>query len=170
MKSSLLEIQKELNRLAKKIFAPESMLPTLGHSIDGGHEYIDIDENGNVVYAAIERGKEYLRFYPKDMADLMFSIFRGVTASMASDYTRKNKIKGQDSRRIYFFEQERLMGILDETWKEEIFDEHVVILEKNPFDDFASERAIYYQKLISCGQTKGDEWLLACEKYPLPIK
>jgi len=67
-----------------------------------------------------------------------------------------------------FSEQERLLGILSNDWKLRKAKEHEQILTYHPFDDYASDRATYYQGIVKGGKNQGNEWLLACEKYPLP--
>lgn len=168
MKPTLGEIKILVDQLAAKIHAPEDSLPTYGYSIDGGHPHIEIDKNGQLYYVAIERRQETYRYMAISMDDLLYQIFKGVTAMMASKFGMNNKVKGQDSRRVWFPEQERLLGILNEEWQLKKHAQFEEILKKHPFDDHASERAIYFKELMSNGQIKGNEWEIACEKYPLP--
>jgi hypothetical protein len=166
MKTTLSEIQKLIDKLALQIQVPQYLLPTFEHTSEGS--YIEIDRSGLLYYFETERGKEILRYIAKDADDLLYKVFDGPTLMMASDYELKNRTKGQDSRRIMFSEQERLLGMLFDNWKSRKAKEHEQILTNHPFDDYASERATYYQAIVKGGQNQGDEWLLACEKYPLP--
>jgi hypothetical protein len=164
MKTTLSEIQKLIDKLALQIQVPQYLLPMYGNNLEGSH--VEIDKKGALYYFAIERGEETYRYLASDVDDLLYRIFEGATLMMASDYELKNRIKGQSFRRILFYEQERLLGVLDEKWRLRSIQNHEQILIKNPFDDNSSERATYYQQLIKSGQHLGSEWSLAYEKYP----
>jgi hypothetical protein len=169
MVPSLSEVKQLVDQLASKIQAPQFLLPTYGESLDNAHPYVEIDRSGLLFYLANERGQEVLRYIAKDIDDLLYNIFKDITFSMATKYELANRVKGQDFRRIYFAEQERLLGILNSDWQLKKHQEFEKTLTDNPFDDFASIRVDYYEELVAHGKNQGNEWLLACEKYPLPI-
>jgi hypothetical protein len=52
---SLREIKSEVDRFAKKIRAPESLLPTYGHTRDAARPHIEVDARG-YHYVIVERG------------------------------------------------------------------------------------------------------------------
>lgn len=166
MQTTLSEIQMLIEKLARQIQVPQYLLPKFEYTSDGN--YIEIDRSGSLYYFETERGKEYLRYIAKDLDDLLYKVFDGPTLMMASSYELKNRIKGQDFRRIMFAEQERLLSTLFDDWELKKAKEHEQILTHRPFDDCASDRVTYYQAIVKGGQHQGDEWLLACEKYPLP--
>jgi len=164
MKTILTEIQKLIDELAQQIQVPQYLLPMYGSTLEGTH--VELDRNGLLYYFATERGKENFRYLAKDVDDLLYKIFEGATLMMASSYELKNRIKGQDTRRVMFDEQKRLLRVLDQKWTERRITEVEQILIKHPFDDNASERVSYYQQLVKTAQHPGNEWLIASEKYP----
>jgi len=155
-------------QLALKIDAPEDILPTFGYTRDGGHAHIEINNGNRVYYVAIERGQEVYRFEPQSMDELLYKVFENAAWVIAGEYELKNRIAGQDFRRMLFKEQERLIGILNENWELELNKKHQAILIKHPFDDHGSERATYTAQLRASGETPNDAWDIACKKYPLP--
>jgi len=169
MVPSLLEVKKLVDELASKIQAPKYLLPSYGESLDNAHPYIDVERGGFFLYLAKERGQEVLRYVTKDIDDLLYKIFKDITFSIAIRYELANRVNEQDSRRIHFAERERLLGILSPDWQLRIHKEFEKTLTEHPFDDLASIRVDYCKELVEQGKNQGNEWLLACEKYPLPI-
>lgn len=165
MKTTLTEVQKLIDKLAEQIQIPQYLLPTYENNIVEG-THVELDRSGLLYYFATERGKENFRYLAKDVDDLLYKIFEGATLMMASNYELKHRVKGQDTRRIMFDEQRRLLGVLNEQWTVRRLREVELILAKHPFDDNASERVSYYQQLVKTGQHPGSEWLIASEKYP----
>lgn len=145
MVKSLADLEKIVNDLAAKIQAPASLLPTYGHSLDGAHPHVEMshgetdhrktDHSGTWHYVIVERGQELERKTTGDLDDLLYWIFASVTFSMAVKYEGKNRVTGQDFRRILFLKQEELLGILNENWRRREEEEHRQILIKHPFDD-----------------------------------
>jgi Txe/YoeB family toxin of Txe-Axe toxin-antitoxin module len=50
-------------------------------------------------------------------------------------YEGKNRVSGQDFRRIMFQKQEELLGQLNESWQRREEEEHRLVLAKHPFND-----------------------------------
>jgi len=169
MAPSLSEVKQLIDQLASKIQAPQFLLPTYGESLDNAHPYVEIDRSGLLFYLANERGQEVLRHIAKDIDDLLYNIFKDITFSMAVEYELANRVNGQDFRRICFAEQEQLLDTLNSDWQIRRHRELEKILTDHPFDDFASIRVDYYKELVEHEKNQGNEWLLVCKKYPLPI-
>ncbi len=110
------------------------MLPTYGYPIDMGRTDIEIDDNGQIYYFPNEMNRE--RYFLRDMDDLLYYVFNIVTWSMATKYELTKRVAGQDTRRIWFVEQERLLGILDEKWKLRKIKDHEQTLINYPFVDY----------------------------------
>jgi hypothetical protein len=138
MKTTLSEIQKMIETLAKQIDVPQYLLPTYNNTLEGSH--IEIDRKGSLYYFETERGQENLRYLAKDIDDLLYKVFKGATLMMAANYELKHRIKGQSTRRVMFAKQERMLGVLDEKWRLRCIQEHEQILIEHPFDDNLSER------------------------------
>jgi hypothetical protein len=163
MKPTLNEIEKLIKELAAQIQVPQYLLLS-DKFTEGTH--IEID-HGLLYYFHIERGQENFRYLAKDVDDLLYKVFASVTFSMALEYELKHRIRGQSFRRVMFQEQERLLGVLNEEWKLRRVQEVKQILIEHPFDDNVNERVTYHKQLVDSKQHEREEWLLACEKYPL---
>jgi len=87
MKTTLSEIQKSIEKLARQIQVPQYLLPTFEYNSDGS--YVEIDRSGLLYYFETERGKENLRYIAKDVNDLLYKVFDGPTLMMASSYEKK---------------------------------------------------------------------------------
>lgn len=114
---TLPEIQSEVELLAKKIDAPENLLPTYGYSRDGAYPHIEVSAK-LYHYVIVERGQERERMKTKDFNQLLFWIFKSITFSMACDFELKNRIEDQDFRIILFAKQKELLSILSTDWAE----------------------------------------------------
>ena len=133
MKPTLSEVKKLIDQLAQKINAPQGLLPTYGYPIDKGITNIEIDNNGQIYYFPNERDRD--RYFLRDIDDLLYYVFNGVTQTMAAKFELSKRITGQDTRRIWFVEQERLLGVINENWKLRKIKEHEQTLRNHPFDD-----------------------------------
>ena len=166
MMKTLADIRNIVNELAKKINAPNYLLPTFSFSIGDATPNIEVDNLGLYHYVISERGNEYERKITSDLNDLLYWIFSVVTFSMACDYELKNRIEDKDSRRIIFAKQVELLGLLRKDWEEKERKEHESILLNSPFDDLAGLRATYYGELRAKGLSESEINKLAYEKYP----
>lgn len=138
MKPTLDDIKNLVDWFAEKINASQHLLPTYGHSIDGAHPHIELDQNGQLYYVIVERGEELKRDFAVDMDDLLYRIFEGATFEMATLFEANHRIEREDFRRQMFAKQEELLGILSDKWRERKQKEHYWILRSHPFDDQAS--------------------------------
>jgi hypothetical protein len=168
MKPSLADIKSTIDALAGKINAPQHLLPTYSQSVDGAHPHIEIDKNGQLYLVIVERGQELRRDLAVDMNDLLYRVFVGVTLSLACDYEAGHRIANQDFRRLMFFKQEELLGILNAEWKLRMQKEHQWVLRGYPFDDNSDIRTEYSKRLTNNGIPASEAWTIACKKYPLP--
>lgn len=129
---SLIEVENEVNKIARKIDIYSPVLPTYGESLDFGHPHIEIDKNG-YHYVIVERGKELLRKTTMNLDELLFTIFENVTNEIAFSYELKNRNGSEDCRIIAFKKQEELMTLLNPIWGEKNRKAHEVVLQKYPF-------------------------------------
>ena len=131
---ALSEIKSEVDRLAKKIRAPESLLPTYGRTRDAAHPHIEVDERG-YHYVIVERGEELNRITTGDIDKLLYHVFEGVTFNLACEYELKHRVWKRDVRRLLFRHQIELLSVLSPHWAEIEFQDHARILSQHPFDD-----------------------------------
>lgn len=160
------DIKKRVEELAEKINAKADLLPTYGYSKDLAYPHIEVDTGGLLHYVIVERGQELERKTTHKLEDLLYWIFDDITFSMSCEYELQNRIEGKDCRRIMFAKQEELLGLLDNSWREQKVLEHQYILKNNPFDDLASLRATYLGQLTQQGFSEAEITQLAYQKYP----
>ncbi|MCB0373226.1 MAG: immunity 63 family protein [Muricauda sp.] len=160
------EIQNVTFDLAKKINAPNHLLPTFSTPRGGATPNIEVDPSGLYYYVISERGQEYERKITSDLNDLLYWIFSSVTFSMACDYELQHRIADKDGRRIIFAKQLDLLGILNKEWQEKEAEEHTSILTDYPFDDLAGLRATYCGELRANGFSEPEIEKIAYKKYP----
>ena len=131
---SLNEIKSEVDRLARKLRAPESLLPTYGRTRDAAHPHIEVDERG-YHYVIVERGEELNRITTTDIDTLLYHVFEGVTFSLACEYAVRHRAGFRDFRRQLFRRQTELLSRLSPQWAELKAQAHAQILSQHPFDD-----------------------------------
>lgn len=155
---TLAEIELEVKRLAGIIEASVEALPTYGFSADFGRPHIEVGEL-EYHYVAVERGQEISRVSTSDLDDLLFQIFCDVTFHLAVEYELEHRIETQDCRRIIFRRQIELLSTLSPAWAGCESARHVMILDANPFDDFAG----YYASRIADYHRAGFSYDWACK-------
>jgi len=132
--NTLVEIEAEVDRLAYKIGACGSVLPTYGYSEDLARPHIEVDSRG-YHYVIIERGREEKRLTTQSIDELLYIIFDDVSFSLATEYEFAHRVPGKDFRRLLFHYQVELMTILSKQWAERLINYHQQILQRYPFED-----------------------------------
>ena len=108
---------------------------TIGSTPTGfGDPHIEINETG-YHYVIWERGNEQRRSSTKDLDDLLYWIMKDITFNMASDYELENRIPNQDSRRLLFETQLKLLKNVNIDFYNRLEDEITNLLIKYPYDD-----------------------------------
>ncbi len=131
--SALASIERQVRKLAEKIGAPTSYLPTFGQSEHSGKPHVEVGDA--YFFVVCERGTEFERRRTDDRDELLFWVFSSVTFSMASDWEVRNRCQGEDSRRQLFAKQEELLAALSPEWAAREADDHRHIIERHPFRD-----------------------------------
>lgn len=124
------EIKAAVDAMAKKIDAPVMLLPTYGYSQGTALPHIEFGTGDTLYFVIQERGQEFERHQTTSPDELLHWIFKGVTSEMASKYSAAHRVKDQDFRILMFAHQEYLLGILNESWREEIIPYHQRLLKR----------------------------------------
>jgi hypothetical protein len=132
-KQNLAQLRAVVEKLAARIEAPESVLPTYGASENSARPHIEID--GRYHFVVVERGLELLRRTTMDLDEILYWIFDDVTSSLASKYEVRNRKPDEDSRRLLFGKQVALMAQLNERWAGRCEAELREVLADHPFVD-----------------------------------
>ncbi len=101
--------------LAGVIGAPRSLLPTFGSSEDFARPHIE-ERDGRLHLVVVERGAERDRRIARDLDELLFWVFCGVTFAMASDWEAHHRVDGQDFRVGLLTRQLELLAALSTRW------------------------------------------------------
>jgi hypothetical protein len=165
--NTLSEIKAEIDARGAVIGAPESGLPTYGHSEDFARPHIEVDA-AIYHYVVVERGREAFRLSTPDLETLLERVFDGVTFAEAVKFELARRDDQQDCRRVIFARQIELLGRLSQEWADRQRRRHEETLRKYPFDDAALVRARLCAQLRSQGHSPEDASRIASVRYPEP--
>lgn len=161
-------VVREVERIGAIINAPNLLLVVHFAPVGDGTPHVEI-KGGECFYVSSERGCEFSRRKVGVLSELLYLIFERVTTRMAIDYELKNRLLGQDSRRIIFSKKLELLGKINPVWEDLERKSIEELLEESPYDDFASDRARYCRKLRENGLSEDEIDKLAYDKYPLSL-
>lgn len=167
MMLTLSEIEVKVNELARKIGAPQNILPTYGYSEQTARPHVEVSPRA-YYYTVAQSGQEVSRYGTRDVDQLLYKIFVDVTFGLAITYAEKNSIENQDIRRLAFQRQIELLTLLSPQWGERGSQEHVQILKQAPFDDDSSVRTAFWKSLRDQGYSVAQANKMAHDKYPYP--
>jgi hypothetical protein len=166
---ALTGIKNEVDRLAARIGATGSVLPTYGHTEDLARPHIEVDSRG-YHYVVVERGQELERWTTRDLDDLLFRVFSSITFSLAFEYEAAHRGEPQDCRRVGFQRQVELLAQLSKGWAEREAENHERILREHPFDDIAVVRAQLSYEMTQAGHAPEVAWLRIPPQAGHPIR
>lgn len=130
------DIANEIKKMGLLIDAPERLLTVYSHPKGDGTPHIEI-RDGECFYISSERGYEIFRTKISSLDELLYRVFDRVTRRMAGEYELKNRIAGQDSRRIIFHRKLELLRTINSDWETLEKKKIEEILRKNPYIDQA---------------------------------
>ena len=135
------QLKNKIYEYGKKIGLDEtsSLYPFLSETdftlSDGETVYVDRE---GYHYVVMCRGKLDEHTVTKDLDELLYIVFDGITDEMATQYEVKHRRQGEDFRRLLFAKQIELMTQLNPKFKKRIELELEEVLKKYPFDDSLS--------------------------------
>jgi len=138
MYKTLEEIKQIVIEMGETIDTLEMLYPTYGATADHARPHIEIHASGvceGYNYVVVERGKEIKRNITKDLHELLYLIFYNITFNMAVDYSKNNRVKDQDFRRLMWKQQLIMLGNLDPLFAEKCQKEIDEILKRSPYND-----------------------------------
>lgn len=134
MNVSIEEIQSEVFLLGKKIDAPKSLLLVSDVPVEDGTPYVELVSN-NFRYLSSDRGYEIFRKSTSSLDDLLYWIISRAAHQMSVAFEIKNRLSGDDPRRLQFYRFLELMNAISESWGMRAKLEIEKILEASPFID-----------------------------------
>lgn len=155
---------------AKLINVPPDLYPGFGEQTGEAVPFVEVSEGYFPIYRYIvkERGREYENKMTQDLDEVLYWVFKQITAELAfsrSERVRRNDI---DSRRVYFGIQQELMGKLSVKWKDQFIEYINRVLAKSPYDDYGNIRWEYEKELVRGGMSNAEANRKAEELYPSP--
>ena len=130
----LRRLQLQVESFAHLISVPAYLLPTYGRSEDFARPHLEVNGDG-LHFVVVERGQEQLRRTTRQLDELLYWVFDGVTFSMAVKYEARHRVPGQDFRRLLFQHQLELLQQLKLAWAERCGREMAAVLRQHPFED-----------------------------------
>ncbi|MBU3130148.1 Imm63 family immunity protein [Clostridium tagluense] len=130
----IIRIIHSQNNTHSKINTPIYHLPTFGVNEDYTRPEIRVKKSA-YHYVISEKRQEIKHQVTKNLDELLYSTFKYITFEMACDYEVRNRMEGQDFRRLLFNKQLELINLISEEFSLLLKTEIEVILKKYPFKD-----------------------------------
>ena len=119
---------------ARRIGAPDHLLPGYGAASDDGAPFVAVDAE-QYHYVVEERGQESSRQSSRELSDLLYWIAADITHQLGSAHEMANRAAGKDFRRGYFAKQLALLEKIDPAMALRRKQEIEGILQDAPFAD-----------------------------------
>ena len=129
--NSLIE---KIKHLGKVIDAPEKLLDGFEKQNQYAQPYIEYKFPFYYLITS-ENGRELERRKFHDVDMLLYNVFEKITFEMALEYEVAHRIPKQDSRRLLFSYQLKLMNKLSLKWRNQLQKKIVEIVKRNPYQD-----------------------------------
>lgn len=134
MRASIDELQTEYNALCQRIDPVDGAYSFLTEAQHNGAPHIEIIDGAHH-HVVTERGLELEREIYHDKDDLLYRLVLDASFWMAVEYEVKNRVEGQDARRIMFAKWVELMERAGSEWAERTRDHIAETLKENPYLD-----------------------------------
>jgi hypothetical protein len=139
MTEELLDLQAEYNTLAQRVSPWEGgTYGFLTERHDDGSSHVEFI-NGEYHYVATERGLELSRQVTSSRDEILYWLVYDVTFWLSVQFELKNRVEGQDCRRIMFAHWQELMDRADAKLADRLKGDIARILSENPFIDRPTE-------------------------------
>jgi hypothetical protein len=134
MNDHLAELQLEYNALCQRIEPSAGHYSFLTEREDNGAPHVEYAD-GVYYHVVTERGLELERELFTDKDDLLYRLVSDMAFWLAVDYEFKNRVEGQDARRIIFAKCVELMERIGPEWAEKTHAHIAETLIENPYLD-----------------------------------
>lgn len=134
MSDKLDELQSQYNTLCQRIDPVDGAYSFLTEAQHNGAPHVEF-ENGLYQHIVTERGLELERKSFTDKNELLYRLVSDTAFWMAVEYELKNRVEGQDARRIMFAKWLELMERVSPECGERTRDHISETLRNNPYLD-----------------------------------
>ena len=134
MNKELEQLRREYNLLGQLINPSEHEYSFLVEPSDSGSPHVEFVD-GEFQYVVTERGFESDRRSTPEINEILYWLVNDLVFWMSVSYELKNRIEGQDCRRIMFAHRQELMERAGHQFADRLAREIEATLAKNPFLD-----------------------------------
>lgn len=139
MTGQLLDLQAQYNAIAQRVSPWESgTYGFLTERRDDGSPHVEFVD-GEFHYVATERGLELSRQVTSSQEEMLYWLVYDLTFWLSVQFELKNRVDGQDCRRIMFAHWKELMDRANTQMAERLKSDIARILAENPFIDQPTE-------------------------------
>ena len=134
MKKKLASLRKKYRQLVKQLGAPAAFQDFHETAQHDGSPHVEY-EGDEFLYVVTERGTRYDERRTTDEDEILYWLIADVTWAMAMGYEVKNRVDGQDFRRLLFAKDIELMDGINPEWGQRKQNKYEKILRKHPYND-----------------------------------
>lgn len=130
-------IQKEVARIGRQLCGeskPAYLFAVASSATHSGAPHVEISGN-EYHFIVTERGSEFDRHKTKNVDDILYWFVEGDVGDLASTWELKNRVEGQDSRRLRFKKEIELLKVVNSEWAFRKEAELKKVLIEHPFND-----------------------------------
>ncbi len=134
MIAELEELAREYDRMCQRFRPQTGRYTFLTERRDDGSPHVEFDGD-RYHYIATERGLELSRRVTQDRTEILYWLIYDVSFWESVSFEFKNRVEGQDCRRIMFAKWQELMERTDGQMASRLGNDIAGILSENPFID-----------------------------------
>ncbi len=134
MSDPLHELQTAYTRLCRLAFDSEVEFSFQTEPQHDGSPHVEFS-NGKYHYVVTERGLELERRSTDETDEILFWMISDITFWSGVEFELRNRVEGQDSRRIIFAKWRRLMARCGASFTERLEKQIEKTLRLNPYND-----------------------------------
>lgn len=130
-------IQNEVARIGKMLCGenkPAYLFVVASSPTHTGAPHVEIVGN-EYHFVVTERGSEFERQKTKDVDDILYWFVEGDVGDLARTWELKNRVGGQDSRRLWFKKEIEFLESVNLDWASRKQAEQETVLSEHPFND-----------------------------------
>lgn len=139
MTNELLDLQAEYNSIAQRVSPWDSgTYGILTERRDDGSSHVEFAD-GEYHYITTERGLDLSHQVTSSRDEMLYWLVYDLTFWLSVQFELKNRVDGQDCRRIMFAHWQKLMDRAGWQMAERLKNDIARILSENPFIDLPAE-------------------------------
>ena len=134
MNKKLISLREKYRQLSIRLGASPTFQTFFETAQHDGTPHVEIDGD-EYIYVVTERGLRYDEQRTTDEDEILYWLLADASWAMASGYELRNRIEGQDFRRLLFAKDIELMENVNREWGERKRKYYANILMEHPYND-----------------------------------